>query len=119
VVSPTYVPDLVHASLDLLIDGERGVWHLANGGAVTWADFARRAAALAGLDAALVRGRPTASLKLAAARPLYSALGSERGALLPPLDDALSRFVRECETSWAGREDPGRAAPRAMAAKQG
>ena len=29
-VSPTYVPDLVHASLDLLIDGEHGLWHLAN-----------------------------------------------------------------------------------------
>src|SRR5215213_4845278 len=29
VVSPTYVPDLVHVTLDLLIDGETGVWHLA------------------------------------------------------------------------------------------
>lgn len=31
-VSPTYVPDLVHACLDLLIDGESGLWHLANEG---------------------------------------------------------------------------------------
>ncbi len=30
IVSPTYVPDLVNASLDLLIDGETGLWHLAN-----------------------------------------------------------------------------------------
>ena len=28
-VSPTYVPDLVHACLDLLIDGEAGIWHLS------------------------------------------------------------------------------------------
>ena len=119
VVSPTYVPDLVHASLDLLIDDERGVWHLANGGAMNWADFARRAAALAGLDAGLVRGCSTESLKLAAPRPLYSVLGSERGTLLPTLADALSRFVRECEVPWAGREDAGRAAPRTMAAKKG
>lgn len=33
IVSPTYVPDLVHASLDLLIDGEFGLWNLANKGA--------------------------------------------------------------------------------------
>jgi dTDP-4-dehydrorhamnose reductase len=30
IVSPTYVPDLVNASLDLLIDSETGLWHLAN-----------------------------------------------------------------------------------------
>ncbi|MEX0712941.1 MAG: sugar nucleotide-binding protein, partial [Pirellulales bacterium] len=46
IVSPTYVPDLVHACLDLLIDAESGVWHLANQGETTWAGFARRAAAL-------------------------------------------------------------------------
>ena len=94
-VSPTYVPDLVHASLDLLIDGERGVWHLANEGALTWAGLAERAAALAGLDASGVVPRPTAALKLAARHPPYSVLGSERGTLLPTLEDALSRFIRE------------------------
>lgn len=26
-VSPTYIPDLVHICLDLLIEGEQGVWH--------------------------------------------------------------------------------------------
>ncbi|HEX8294247.1 MAG TPA: family 1 glycosylhydrolase, partial [Pyrinomonadaceae bacterium] len=55
-VTPTYVPALVHACLDLLVDGEGGVWHLANAGAVTWADFARRAARAAGLDERLVQG---------------------------------------------------------------
>jgi dTDP-4-dehydrorhamnose reductase len=94
-VTPTYVPELAHACLDLLIDGERGVWHLANSGAVTWADFARRAARLAGLDERLVRGRPTRELNLAAPRPTYSALGSERGVLLRPLDEALECFMRE------------------------
>jgi dTDP-4-dehydrorhamnose reductase len=57
IISPTYVPDLVNAALDLLIDGERGVWHLANDGETSWADFARRAARLAGLDAELIVGR--------------------------------------------------------------
>jgi hypothetical protein len=30
-----------------------------------------------------------------AARPPYSALGSERGALLPPLEESLRRYIRE------------------------
>lgn len=95
VVSPTYLPDLVDACLDLLIDGERGVWHLANSGSVTWADLARRAAELAGLDPSLVDGRPMASFALAAKRPGYSVLASERADLLPPLENALQRYIGE------------------------
>ncbi|WP_229507739.1 sugar nucleotide-binding protein [Massilia sp. Dwa41.01b] len=34
-VSPTYVPDLVHTCLDLLIDKEKGIRHLTSGSAVT------------------------------------------------------------------------------------
>jgi dTDP-4-dehydrorhamnose reductase len=94
-VSPTYVPDLVSACLDLLIDGEGGVWHLANQGAVSWAGLARRAAALAGLDPRAVRPAPTHSFGWAAARPPYSVLGSARGALLRPLEEALACYMRE------------------------
>jgi dTDP-4-dehydrorhamnose reductase len=101
-ISPTYVPDLVHAALDLLIDEEEGIWHLANEGAITWADFARRAARLAELDSSLVEGCSTRSLNLAAPRPLYSVLASERARLLPSLDNALSRYLSECEgADWA------------------
>jgi dTDP-4-dehydrorhamnose reductase len=96
-VSPTYVPDLVHACLDLLIDGERGIWHLANPGALTWAELARAAAEAAGLDPSEIVGRPTARLGHAAQRPRYSVLGSERGVLLPPLQDALARYLEACE----------------------
>ena len=94
-VSPTYVPDLAHACLDALIDGMAGIWHLANRGEVTWADLARRAASLAGLSPELVKACEMRALALPAARPRYSALGSERGALLPPLDEALERHERE------------------------
>jgi dTDP-4-dehydrorhamnose reductase len=100
-VSPTYVPDLVQASLDLLIDGECGIWHLANSGEVTWAELARRVATLSGLDASRVEALSEKSLKLIAPRPVYSALGSERGPLLlPSLEDALSRYLRESEVSF-------------------
>ena len=93
VVSPTYVPDLVDATLDLLIDGECGVWHLANAGAVTWLELARRAAEAAELDDGCIVARPAASLGWIAMRPPYSALASERGSMMPPLDDALARYI--------------------------
>jgi dTDP-4-dehydrorhamnose reductase len=97
-ISPTYVPDLAHACLDLLIDGERGIWHLANAGGVTWAELARLAAAGAGLDASLDEPRPNDSFNLPARRPAYGVLASERGTLLPALDCALARYSAECAT---------------------
>lgn len=96
-VSPTYVPDLVTASLDLLIDGEKGVWHLANQGAVTWAEFARMAALAAGIDASLVQGRASSRLAQRAARPRYAALASERGRMMPPLSSGLARYLTSLE----------------------
>ena len=96
VISPTYLPDVVHACLDLLIDGEQGVWHLSNIGAVTWAEFACHAAQRANYDPGHILPRSSVSLGLTARRPPYIALGSERGLLLPHLDHALDRFFREC-----------------------
>lgn len=98
VISPTYVPDLCQAALDLLIDGERGIWHLASDGAITWADFARLCAESANLDVDLIESRPTKELNFAAARPLYSALTSERGKVMPSLENAVARFIKNAET---------------------
>jgi dTDP-4-dehydrorhamnose reductase len=95
-ISPTYVFDLVHATLDLLFDEERGVWHLANEEAITWAEFARTVAARSGFDMKRIEALPTAALNLRAQRPLYSVLGSERGKLLPSLDDAINRYFSDC-----------------------
>jgi dTDP-4-dehydrorhamnose reductase len=90
-VSPTYLPHLVHAVLDLLIDGERGVWHLANHGAISWYAFGRAIARRAGYAEELViasRG----GVGQAAKRPAYSALSSERGQLLPTLEVAIDGY---------------------------
>ncbi len=95
VISPTYLPDLAHAVLDLLIDGERGIWHITNEGAVSWAGLAERSAELAGVPLAGLLRRPARTLGQVARRPRYSALASERSNLLPPLDDALGRYLRE------------------------
>lgn len=94
-VSPTYVPDLVNVSLDLLIDGASGIWHLANDGNVSWSELARKVAVALGYAESMVDECVTAALRLPAVRPAYSVLGTERGQRLPPLDDALRRFVSE------------------------
>src|SRR3546814_16584674 len=57
-VSPTFVPDLCHAALDLLLDGETGLWHLANAGALSWHEFATKVADGAGYDTSLVLPMP-------------------------------------------------------------
>jgi dTDP-4-dehydrorhamnose reductase len=93
VVTPTYVPDLVAASLDLAIDGEGGIWHLANGEAVSWVEFGRRIATALGLDPDLVVPASAAELGWRAQRPAAAALGADRGQLLPSLDDAIRRHA--------------------------
>jgi dTDP-4-dehydrorhamnose reductase len=92
-VSPTYVPDLVQATLDLLVDGERGIWHLCNRGAVSWAEFAQMAAEAASLDKRLIEPLPGSRLGHVAARPRFSALASERALLMAPLENALARYL--------------------------
>jgi dTDP-4-dehydrorhamnose reductase len=95
VISPTYVPDLVNTTLDLLIDGESGLWHLANAGAIAWADLAREVATLAKLDHTRIHAIPSKELGWIAPRPAYSALGSERGMLLPSLDKAIGCYLND------------------------
>jgi dTDP-4-dehydrorhamnose reductase len=95
VVSPTYVPQLCNAVLDLLIDGGEGIWHLTNGDAASWADFARQIARACALDDRLIDGVPAATLGWAASRPPYSPMVSERAVLLPPLDEAVTHFASQ------------------------
>ena len=94
-ISPTYVPDLVNASLDLLIDNEKGIWHITNKGKITWANLARKVSDKAGLDTDLIEEQPAEFLNWRAARPKYSVLKSEKGIVLPTLDNALMRYFDE------------------------
>jgi dTDP-4-dehydrorhamnose reductase len=93
-VSPTYVPDLAHSCLDLLIDRESGVWHLTNGHPLTWLELASKAAGQAGIDCSRLESQPGTGCHYVAARPQYSALHSNRAVLLPTLDSALGRFLQ-------------------------
>jgi dTDP-4-dehydrorhamnose reductase len=115
VVSPTYVPDLVHAALDLLIDGERGVWHLANGGAVTWGDFAVAAAEAASANVPNLRFQSAGALDGSAVRPAFSALTSNRGWIMRPWQEALQLYFRDrnVATQSQGDTSPDALAPAA------
>lgn len=84
-IAPTYLPDLVHAALDLLIDGETGLWHLANAGGTTWPDFVRRLAAAAG------QPRTEPCFGIGSGPPIP--LASGRGAVMPTLDSAIARYA--------------------------
>ena len=99
VISPTYVPDLVNVALDLLIDGEHGIWHLANSGAVTWAEFARVVARKAGYDQSRITGRPSLALEFRARRPMFTALSSERGSFMPDWKESLDRCFQAAQWS--------------------
>jgi dTDP-4-dehydrorhamnose reductase len=94
IVSPTYVPDLVHATLDLLLDQENGIWHLTNQGAISWHELAREAGAAAKLDRSLVRR----VRRDEGADDADTSLTSRRGLLLRPLDQALADFANYSET---------------------
>ncbi len=93
IVSPTYVPDLVHAALDLLVDGERGIWHLANQGMTSWGELAERVAAEGGFS---WRAGP----RVVPDNPRITALSSERGLIMPSFESAVSRYFSECEVDW-------------------
>ena len=122
-VSPTYVPDLVHASLDLLIDDERGLWHVANAGSMRWHDFACRATKVAGLPPHGVRHIASAAAgQLAlAVRPAVSALTSNLGLLALSLNSALERYIRVVTQGMqeATSEAVFGALPEVFAAKSG
>ena len=102
IVSPTYVPDLVKVALDLMIDRERGIWHLTNGDAVSWAELARRACAAAGMSADGLQEIAGTAVDYPAQRPAFSALGSERALLLPSLDDAQQRYAHAVQEAAGG-----------------
>ena len=99
IISPTYVPDLVNVSLDLLIDDERGIWHLSNKGVLSWYDLAREIALITRHNPSLIEPVSSAAMEFKAPRPKYSAIRSERGYLLPGLEDALQRFIKERKLS--------------------
>ena len=75
--TPTYVPDLARAILYLLGQRQVGLFHVVNGGAVTWYEFAREIFRLEGREVELIP-ITTAQYGAAAPRPAYSVLSTAK-----------------------------------------
>ncbi|MEX2653200.1 MAG: dTDP-4-dehydrorhamnose reductase [Acidimicrobiia bacterium] len=75
---PTFVDDLVIATLEAVDTDASGILHLTNQGETTWFELAREIAVLAGLDPGLVRPISSSELARPAIRPANSVLDSER-----------------------------------------
>jgi dTDP-4-dehydrorhamnose reductase len=97
IVSPTYLPDLVNTSLDLLIDNAKGIWHLTNDGSTSWAEFGEVIVDhLKGENRMVIRKKRN-DMSWTAVRPPFSVLKSEKGPRLPSLDNALQRYFKEAQ----------------------
>ena len=94
-ISATYVPHLVNTCLDILIDGETGIWHLANKGSLSWADFAFLVADKFDLNKSLISGVNADEINYPAKRPFNSVLSSERAQLLPSFAAAMDEYINE------------------------
>lgn len=94
ILSCAYLPEFVHATLDLLTDEERGVWHVANEGPTTCAEVVRVAAHALALEG-VAEEVSCEALQLPARRPRYTVLGSRHGRLLSPWPDAVAKYVSE------------------------
>jgi dTDP-4-dehydrorhamnose reductase len=95
IISPAYVPDLVNAVLDLLIDNESGIWHLSNQEEFSHYEFARMVLSIAGLDESVISPVPFSKLRKQAVRPQYSVLKSSAGFILPSINNAITNFLNE------------------------
>jgi dTDP-4-dehydrorhamnose reductase len=100
-VSPTYVPDLIIECLNLLFDGEAGIFHIANEGTISWSSFAAKIAGIAGYRRNNINALSILKMHREAQRPKFTALQSEKGIRLPSLDDALHRYFEEKEENMA------------------
>lgn len=92
-ISPTYVPHLVNACLDLIIDNEQGIWHVSNNDALTWYEFACLAATSSGRSIDLIR--PVYNVERPARMPVNSVIQSEKGILLPSLEGAMKDYLED------------------------
>lgn len=101
--SPTYTKDLARAIADLTESGCYGVYHVTNQGSTSWYDFAREIYKKCGF---LVNLTPctTQDFDRPARRPRYSVLDpfplrETTGYLLPPWEDALTRYLADYKFS--------------------
>lgn len=97
-VSPSFVPDVADASINMLERGSPfGLYHCVNSGATTWLALTQELARLAGIATPKITPVNMAGLAMRVRRPLHAALSNEKlrmaGIDMPAWQDALSRYV--------------------------
>lgn len=100
-VSPTYVPDLVHETLNLLIDGETGVHHITNDADLSWAELAELSLKYSSLPqkkASLIIKKSFDEMDLKAKLPRNSVLSSEKRGNIFSIEEAMKNFFIQTET---------------------
>ena len=97
--SPTYSVDLARFSLLLLNTGKSGLYHMSNGGTASKFDQAAYLLKKTGRDNELLPAK-SADFALAAARPAFSKLNSEKiesvvGEKIPSWQSGIDRYLTE------------------------
>jgi dTDP-4-dehydrorhamnose reductase len=102
--APTYTMDLAEKLEQIVMRGNPGVYHVTNRGYCSWFEFAQEILRQAGLSHVPLSPIPTSASDRPALRPRNSRLAharleSEGLGLLPPWQDALTRYLlREGQT---------------------
>jgi dTDP-4-dehydrorhamnose reductase len=96
--TPTFVADIAHRLIPLLLTRRWGTYHLASPTPCSWFDFLSRTKEIGGLSGD-VRSQSAAELRRPAPRPANSSLTSLYMphldvAPMPELDDAIERFLQ-------------------------
>lgn len=94
----TYTMDAARAMREIIEAGRTGLYHVANSGACTRLDLARRAAEIAGIDPARITGKPLGEMGRPAKRLPYSVMDCralERAGFAPlrPWTEALAAYI--------------------------
>ena len=96
--APTYTVDLAEKLEEIVMRGNPGIYHVTNRGWCSWFGFAREILRQAGLGQVPLCAIPTSASDRPALRPQNSRLAptrleSEGLGLLPPWQDALTRYL--------------------------
>jgi dTDP-4-dehydrorhamnose reductase len=107
VVTPSYVQDVITATLGLLeARAPYGLYHCVNSGETTWYELAREVARLLDRHPSLVAVK-VADVPMRAKRPQYCALSnrklSDAGVTMPPWQDALRRYLEAVQAHNGAR----------------
>ena len=93
IMSPTYTMDAARQIWSILIEGrDFGTYHVNNSGQCSWSEFAQAIMEYAGKKTRII---PISHLEYPtiATRPMFSAMGSEKGTLGRPWEEALEEFL--------------------------